>query len=529
MITSCFPIAGGRFDDAGSASRRLKEQLKQIGVDGQIMRRIMIAAYEAEINVVIHAHKGNLWARFDRDRFNMEVIDEGPGIIDLNQAMKPGFSTASAEAKELGFGAGMGLPNIKKASDLFEVDSHVGKGTRVRSTIYLKTQPVEQPTGQGLSVQAELCVGCLDCLKACPTRALRVWNQRPHILSALCIECTACIEVCRWDVFKIPDSQRNSPPEESFAEAAGHTLVIPRAFLTQFGSKIPPTVVLEALRSLGFKDIRFTEEWEKELRRTVRQYAAERERHPVISPICPAVISLIESQFPSLIPQIAPFVTPIEAAVEACSLDTATFVAACPSQHTLLKRVDLSGRLRIVNPTELSDRILPQLTIQTDPPARAQKRNSRPERIDKRDSAVLEAWGVNNVVEILEKTEKGLAEDFQVLELSCCENSCYGTPVFEENPYMAQKLWSASGLQRFRPVNVVSVKSPYRARTGMRLDPDMGKAIEKLARIDELATGLPGRDCGACGSPSCISLAEDIVLDRHPDLECPVLLQRGES
>jgi len=519
MITSCFSITGGKFDEAGSASRRLKEQLKQIGVDGQIMRRIMIAAYEAEMNVVIHAVKGNLWVRFDDRRFNMEVVDQGPGITDLNLAMKPGFSTASAEAKQLGFGAGMGLPNIKKASDQFEVDSQVGKGTRVRSTIYLETQSVEQPTGQGLFVQAELCVGCLDCLKACPARALRVWNQRPLILSALCIECTACIEVCRRGVFEIPDTEINQS-EESVSEV--HTLVIPRAFLTQFGSKIPPRVVLAALRNLGFKDIRFTEEWERELRRVVRRYAAEQKQHPVISPICPAVISLIESEFPSLIPQVAPFMTPIQAAVEAWILCSATFVAACPSQYTLLERADLSGRLRIVNPAQLSARILPLLKARTETAPTVQKQSVQPSRSGKNGQAVLEAWGVNNVVEILEKTEKGLAGDFQVLELGCCETGCYGTPVFEENPYLAQKRWSASGLERLRPVKAVPIKSPYKARTGMRLDADMSKAIEKLARIEELTAGLPGRDCGACGAPSCASLAEDIVLERYPGLECLV-------
>ena len=90
-------MAGGDFLAAGSASRRLKEQLKLLGVDGQIMRRIMIASYEAEMNVVIHAVRGNVWIRLDRDRFNMEVVDQGPGIADLELAMKPGFSTASAQ------------------------------------------------------------------------------------------------------------------------------------------------------------------------------------------------------------------------------------------------------------------------------------------------------------------------------------------------------------------------------------------------------------------------------------------------
>ena len=529
MITSSFPIAGGDFLTAGFASRALKEQLKRIGVDGQIMRRIMIAAYEAEMNVVIHARKGNLWVKFDHDRFDMEVIDRGPGIGDLALALKPGYSTASVEARQLGFGAGMGLPNIKTASDVFEVDSRVGKGTRVRSTIYLKTQPVGDPTGHCLSIGPELCNGCLDCLKACPTRAVRVWDEKPHIISALCIECTACIAACKRDVFKIRDQVRKQVPQRSVAEALQDTLVIPRAFLTQFGLKIPPRLVIAVLRKLGYKDIRFSEEWEEELRWAVRRYAAEQDSYPVISPICPAVVNLIESQFPALIGQIAPFMTPIESAIEACGLQSATFVAACPSQHTLLTRADLSGRLQITGPAELSAQILPLIAGQAGSAVSEQKPIPHPPRTVNPDLVVLEAWGMENVIDILEKTEKGLSEDFRILELSACENGCYGTPLFKENPFMAKNRWAASRLGRRRQVSAAPTKNPYVARAGMRLDQDMGKAIEKLTRIDKLTAALPGRDCGACGAPTCSSLAEDIVMNRRPGLGCAVLQGREES
>ncbi|UCF99829.1 MAG: 4Fe-4S binding protein [Spirochaetaceae bacterium] len=527
MITSCFPIAGNDFLAAGSASRKLKEQLKLLGIDGQIMRRIMIASFEAELNVVMHAFKGNLWVRLDRDRFNMEVIDKGPGIADTALAMKPGFSTASAQARQLGFGAGMGLPNIQKASDVFEVDSQVGKGTRIRSTIYLKTQPVVHLTTNCLAINAELCNGCLDCLKACPTRAIRVWNQQPHILTALCIECTACIATCRRGVFTIQDADIVEPSPPEFAETIRETLVIPRAFLTQFGLKVPPLVVEAILKSLGFKEIRFTEEWEEELRRDVRRYVAEQDSYPVISPICPAVVHLIESQFPSLLGQIAPYRMPIEAAVEDYALRSATFVAACPGQHTLLRQADPSGRLNILKPAELSARILPLLT--TESARNEDTPDVHPPRNRQQDPAILEAWGMEQVVKILEETEKGLAGDFRTLELSGCVYGCYGTPLFEENPFMAKKRWSASRHDRKRRVNTVPVTSPYIARTGMRLDTDMGKAIEKLARIDELSAGFPGRDCGACGSPTCASLAEDIVLERSPASRCVILREGRES
>ena len=135
MITVNRRIEGGDFGSAGSATRMLKDQLRMAGVPVDTLRRVMIASYEAEMNVVIHARRGTLWARIDGERLDLEVIDDGPGIPDIELAMREGWSTASDEARRMGFGAGMGLPNIRRNSDRFEIDSEVGHGTRVRSTI----------------------------------------------------------------------------------------------------------------------------------------------------------------------------------------------------------------------------------------------------------------------------------------------------------------------------------------------------------------------------------------------------------
>ena len=131
MITVSYPISGGDFESAGIATRMLKEQLARIGVGPQAMRRAMIASYEAEMNVVIHARVGTLWARVDRDTLDLEVADEGPGIPDVDLALKEGWSTASSQARQMGFGAGMGLPNIRKNSDEFAINSEVGRGTQL--------------------------------------------------------------------------------------------------------------------------------------------------------------------------------------------------------------------------------------------------------------------------------------------------------------------------------------------------------------------------------------------------------------
>jgi len=137
--SSC-QICDGDFERAGAASRLLKEQLKKIGVAPEILRRAMIAAHEAEMNVVIHARRGTMKAVLDDEQARVEVVDEGPGIADADLAMTEGYSTAGRQARRLGFGAGMGLPNIRKIVDRFTLESTVGKGTRLCFTIYLKPQ-----------------------------------------------------------------------------------------------------------------------------------------------------------------------------------------------------------------------------------------------------------------------------------------------------------------------------------------------------------------------------------------------------
>lgn len=114
---------------AGRASTEFKTALKQLGVSPKVIRRISIAMYEGEINMVIHANGGEITCEVDESKIQVEMADSGPGIPDLDLAMTAGWSTASPEARELGFGAGMGMPNIKKFSDDMKVETEVGVGT----------------------------------------------------------------------------------------------------------------------------------------------------------------------------------------------------------------------------------------------------------------------------------------------------------------------------------------------------------------------------------------------------------------
>lgn len=133
-----FHIDGGDFVNAGKASSGVKRVLKQLDVSAKRIKRVVIALYETEVNVVAHASKGDIEAIIESDTIEVTVKDSGPGIPDIERAMTEGFSTASREVREMGFGAGMGLPNIKRNSDRFFIESIPGEGTTVKFVNDLK-------------------------------------------------------------------------------------------------------------------------------------------------------------------------------------------------------------------------------------------------------------------------------------------------------------------------------------------------------------------------------------------------------
>lgn len=126
-----YHIEGGNFSRAGIASSEVKRVLKQLNVGAGVVKRVVVALYEAEVNVVAHAYEGEVRVTIGPGEVKVVVEDRGPGIADIDLAMQEGYSTASAAVREMGFGAGMGLPNMKKNCDELTVESEVGRGTRV--------------------------------------------------------------------------------------------------------------------------------------------------------------------------------------------------------------------------------------------------------------------------------------------------------------------------------------------------------------------------------------------------------------
>ena len=135
LYDGSFAVVGGSFDNAGQVSSGIKAILKKMGLSSDVVRKAALVAYESEINIVSYARKAMIRLRVVPGSIIIEAIDEGPGIPDIGLAMQPGYSTASPRIREMGFGAGMGLCNIKSFSDVFQITSEVGRGTYLKMII----------------------------------------------------------------------------------------------------------------------------------------------------------------------------------------------------------------------------------------------------------------------------------------------------------------------------------------------------------------------------------------------------------
>ena len=133
-----FHIQGNDFEHGGEVATSVKKTLKELGLPGDIIRRLSIANFEAEMNVVMYAHQAELELQVLPNAVRVVLADKGPGIPDIELAMQEGFSTATSEMRQRGFGAGLGLPNIKRNSDQFEIASTVGQGTTLKYAVFLK-------------------------------------------------------------------------------------------------------------------------------------------------------------------------------------------------------------------------------------------------------------------------------------------------------------------------------------------------------------------------------------------------------
>jgi hypothetical protein len=302
---------------------------------------------------------------------------------------------------------------------------------------------------------------------------------------------------------------------------------------------------------VGFAGARTAWAFEEAVRRAARA-AAPGTAGPSILPMCPAVVNLVELKFPSLVGLLAPVASPWEAADSLYTDTGLACVVSCPGQRSMLAAREAAaaageaGAVDCLLPEAFRAPVMQELTAASCPLQGAAPVPAS-EGCEPGDTEeVLTVTGIRHVMSVLEEIENGLLEDVDALEAYACEGGCFGSPLLFEDHHVARRRWSqgrpqvqvtvdttgalaGAGADSPAMLAATARRRPYSARPGIRLDPDMGKAIQKLGLLQATLRSLPGRDCGACGAPTCAALAEDVVMERAVVGLCPYFAPEEED
>ncbi len=411
---------------------------------------------------------------------------------------------------------------------------------------------------RSLRIDPDRCQGHMDCLRVCPTEALRVWNGKAQLLPGRCIDCGLCMRACTTGAI--------TPRFDSFTEfhRFRHTIALPSpALYSQFGRDVSPAHILAALQSAGFKEVvdmtAGIEAVLLELQRLLRDRTG---RRPLISPFCPTVTRLIQVRYPDLVELIAPVEAPHEIVAAAVREDRSrslglrreqigvVYITPCSAKMVGLKlqtRMQPSNLDGAVAVSDIYGHLRAVLAAKGEPPS-ANTNNSvsgpalgwvllggQGTSLELENSIAV--GGLQNVIRTLEDVEKGKLRDVDYIECRACRDGCIDGCLMIENPYEARsklmRLIRARSpeIDANRPVVRALLQrtdlaaKPVVPRPQEALDPDMAKAIEKMRQLEELHTRLPQMNCGACGAPTCRAFAEDVVQGRREDQNCVFLLQ----
>ena len=391
-------------------------------------------------------------------------------------------------------------------------------------------------------LEDEKCTGCITCLKRCPTQAIRVRNGKAHIISEFCIDCGECIRHC-------PHHAKHTRRDFlSDLDRFEYTVELPApSFYSQFNNVRDNDILLTALTLMGFDDVFEVSAGAEIVSELSRTYINEHpELHPLISTACPTIERLIRVRFPGLIPHLLPLLPPMEAAailarrraVEKTGLPEdkigIVFLSPCPSKITFIHEPLGMGKSNIDAVLAIKD-IYPVLLSHMKEAEQHPISHTLSGRIGKGwaisggeaygiiSDHYLAADGIENVIRVLEDLEdEKFLPGLQFVELNACSAGCVGGVLTVENPYIAKaKVKQAfkyepvlrmhcADLPEFRPEDFlwtqkVSYEPVY------TLGANIFESMEKIMESQQILSGLPGLDCGSCGSPTCKALAEDIV------------------
>ena len=398
-----------------------------------------------------------------------------------------------------------------------------------------------------VELDAELCCGCTNCLKRCPTEAIRIRNGKAHILSERCIDCGECIRICPHHAKRA----RSNSIDEIKPYKVKVAIPAPALF-GQFNNLNDIDIVLTGLRAMGFDMIyevsRAAELVSEATRQLIRENALKK---PIISSACPAVVRLIKIRFPELCDNVMPLLAPMEVAAKMARREVIAmtglpdeeigvfFITPCPAKVTEINNPTNSERSAVTGAIAISQ-IYPELTSKMDklsviePIAKSGLigvgwATSGGEAAAMLGDKYLAADGIENVIRVLEELEDEHIHGVDFIELNACSGGCVGGVLAVENPYVAQA--RIQNLRKYLPVSLNHLEEndmdkmkwenelTFNAES-FRLSDDIFEAIDMMEKMEEICKDLPGLDCGSCGAPTCRALAEDIVKGNAKETDC---------
>lgn len=398
-------------------------------------------------------------------------------------------------------------------------------------------------------LDADKCKGCINCIKRCPTEAIRVRNGKAQIISERCIDCGECIRVC--------PHHAKQPVYDALAamDTFRYKVALPAPSLyAQFQRLDDVEIVLHALLLLGFDDVFEVSAAAEMISEYTRELLAEGSlQRPVISSACPAVVRLICVRFPELIQNLLPMKAPVEVAATIArkrmvekygckpSEVGVVFISPCAAKNTATKAplgVDKTDIDLVVAIKDIYPRLLPLMKVASEQEMAEELAlsgriglswaNSGGESAGTFLENYLAADGPENVIQVLEGLEDEKFSDVDFVELNMCSGGCVGGVLTVENPYVAKA--RLKHLRKYRPVAVSHAEENglEKARwekevaynPALKLAENMEEAMRRMAAMNGIAEHLPGLDCGSCGAPSCRALAEDIVRGTASEGDC---------
>lgn len=406
---------------------------------------------------------------------------------------------------------------------------------------------------------AERCDGCMSCMRACPTDAVRVRRGRAAKLADRCIDCGECIRVCpRSAIVPLTDQMDDLSKFD-------YTVAIPSpALYSQFDADTPPGVIVAGLKQCGFNDVEcLSPACDAVTTATEMFLDSYRGQFPLISSFCPTVVRLIQVKYPDLVDQLLPILAPREISARAakerkskeCGIPQerigAVYITPCPGKVVSMLEHPGMERSYLDTAVSISD-LFPTLSAAVARVGDGEPDMSRGEtasgiswtymgRLPRSLPAenTLPISGLRNVMRILDDVEKGRLRKYVFIECHACAEGCVGGCLTVENPYVArgkairlsQRLPSGPAIDRDTVARsyregAYFMNEPLASRPLRPLADDIASAIVKMKDRDRILASLPGIDCGACGAPSCRAFAEDVVLDEAEQALCVFSWQR---